>query len=89
VAERNGTWIELDLSGEAIGGRLHDADNQPRPFSGWLEPVALVEAARARELGTASAAAVSEDIASRAGAKRVRSVGPSKLLNESSPSGPS
>jgi hypothetical protein len=42
------TWLELDFAGETIAGQLHEDDRPPRAFSGWLELVALVEAARER-----------------------------------------
>jgi hypothetical protein len=42
------TWLEVDLAGDAIVGRLHDGDRAPEAFSGWLELVAALEAARAR-----------------------------------------
>ena len=41
-------WIELDLRSESIAGALHGANDTVRPFHGWLELVAVLEAARRR-----------------------------------------
>lgn len=46
------TWLELDLAGETIAGRLHEDDRPPRAFAGWFELVALVEDARRRVTAT-------------------------------------
>ena len=44
------TWLEVDLDQAGISGLLHDADESPVAFSGWLGLVAAVEAARERHL---------------------------------------
>jgi hypothetical protein len=49
MAAQTDTWLELDLTGEVIAGRLHHADEPPRPFSGWLELVVALDEARDRE----------------------------------------
>ena len=39
-------WIEIDPASEPIAGVLHHSSEPDRPFAGWLELVALLEAAR-------------------------------------------
>ena len=39
-------WIEVDLAADPITGLVHSGDDRARPFDGWLELVALLEAAR-------------------------------------------
>ncbi|MEA2422784.1 MAG: hypothetical protein QOF55_1883 [Thermoleophilaceae bacterium] len=36
-------WIEVDVQAASIAGALHRGDDPVRPFSGWLELVALLE----------------------------------------------
>ena len=44
-------WIELDPASEPIAGVVHDGSESGRPFAGWLELVALLEAARRAAVG--------------------------------------
>jgi hypothetical protein len=46
-------WIEVDLGAKSIAGAIHSGSGSIRPFDGWLELVALLEAAR----GSAAAGA--------------------------------
>jgi hypothetical protein len=39
-------WIEVDLGAKSIAGAIHSGSDPVRPFDGWLELVALLEAAR-------------------------------------------
>jgi hypothetical protein len=39
-------WIELDVGAESIAGAIHRGEDPARPFTGWLELVALLEAVR-------------------------------------------
>jgi hypothetical protein len=39
-------WIEIDPAREPIAGVVHDGSEPDRPFAGWLELVALLEATR-------------------------------------------
>jgi hypothetical protein len=39
--------LELERAGDPIRGRLHREHGEPVPFTGWLELIAAVEAARA------------------------------------------
>ncbi len=38
-------WIEIDPLAKPIAGAVHHGPASVRPFAGWLELVALVEAA--------------------------------------------
>jgi hypothetical protein len=42
----NRVWIEIDASSEPIAGVVHHGCEPDRPFAGWLELVAVLEAAR-------------------------------------------
>jgi hypothetical protein len=46
--QRPSIWLEVDVAADGIAGRLHEDDRPPLAFSGWLELVAAVEAARRR-----------------------------------------
>jgi hypothetical protein len=39
-------WIEIDPAREPIAGVVHHGTEPARPFAGWLELVALLEAER-------------------------------------------
>ena len=39
-------WIEIDPGAEPISGVIHRGSEPARPFDGWLELVALLEAER-------------------------------------------
>jgi hypothetical protein len=39
-------WIEIDPAAEPISGVVHRGSEPARPFDGWLELVALLEAER-------------------------------------------
>ena len=43
--------LELERTGEPITGRLGDEDGESVSFTGWLELMAAVEAARAGAVG--------------------------------------
>jgi hypothetical protein len=45
-ADPDRVWIEVDPASEPIAGVIHDGSGPGRPFAGWLELVALLEAAR-------------------------------------------
>lgn len=50
-------WIEVDLGAKSIAGAIHSGRDPVRPFDGWLELVALLEAAR----GSAAAGSGAEE----------------------------
>jgi hypothetical protein len=54
MEQRPSIWLEVDVATDGIAGRLHDGDRPPLAFSGWLELVAAIEAAR-RQNTTAAA----------------------------------
>ena len=39
-------WIEVDPASDPIAGVVHQGVEPGRPFSGWLELVALLESTR-------------------------------------------
>jgi hypothetical protein len=49
--DQDRVWIELNPASEPIAGVIHDGSESGRPFAGWLELVALLEAARSGAVG--------------------------------------
>jgi hypothetical protein len=43
---RRRVWIELDVDADSIAGTVHRGEEPVRPFTGWLELVAVLEAVR-------------------------------------------
>jgi hypothetical protein len=43
-ADGRKVWVEIDIGVEPIAGTIHHGPGAARPFEGWLELIALLEA---------------------------------------------